>query len=641
MFNIKIYNNRIKLYGFPINLFKNLLRKKYKSTKIANIFDQEIIFFSRGIITIHNFFLPEFVYIIKGLNHTAFNKYLDDILNYSWMKDIDQHFSNIVNTNRLKNIKYTLKDYQKNFILLYNEKKQKYKLNGYILAFEQGLGKTLTSLALMECLNKKTTVIIAPKSTLKTVWKKEIQTVFNDEQSIWVIGDKPKRCKYYIVNYESIDKLSSIIKYFGKSVGFIIDECHNFRNSLTKRVNSLEKIIDSINCNDILMLSGTPIKAMGSEMIPALRLLDYYFDDEAEKIFKKVFGMKQLIALDIMKNRLGLMMHRKLKAEVFKLPPKNYQTVKIKIPNGKQYTLEKVRDTIAVFIKERQKFYFDNFHIYESDFNEVIEYLKTTSEGETEAFNQYLETIKELKKSGYKAHDAVFIEKIRNLNIYEKKVLRPLLPPDLRRKFDSSRSVIKYVDMKIMGEVIGGLLSKLRTAMFKEMIEHSPLCSIIQESSKKTICFTTFVDVAKNCSSYISNKCKMQSVSVYGETSSNITSIFKSFREDKKINPLIATIQTLSTGVTLTEANTVVFLNEPWRYVDKIQAEDRVHRIGQDTVVEVFTFILDTGDKLNLSTRMEEIVSWSKNMFDGIVGEQEKEKQLNPIIKRLMGYIPK
>ncbi len=49
------------------------------------------------------------------------------------------------------------------------KEKQKYNLRGLILAFEQGLGKTMTSLALMESLGKDCIIIVAPKSTTRTV----------------------------------------------------------------------------------------------------------------------------------------------------------------------------------------------------------------------------------------------------------------------------------------------------------------------------------------------------------------------------------------------------------------------------------------------------------------------------------------
>ena len=77
----------------------------------------------------------------------------------------------------------------------------------------------------------------------------------------------------------------------------------------------------------------------------------------------------------------------------------------------------------------------------------------------------------------------------------------------------------------------------------------------------------------------------------------------------------------MSTGVTLTEADTMIFLNKPWRHVDYAQASDRIHRIGQDVDVTIYSLVLDTGETENLSTRMESISEWSKEQFENIVGD--------------------
>ena len=106
---------------------------------------------------------------------------------------------------------------------------------------------------------------------------------------------------------------------------------------------------------------------------------------------------------------------------------------------------------------------------------------------------------------------------------------------------------------------------------------------------------------------------------VYGETSKEVPQLLKQFREDKSINPLVATMQTLATGVTLTEANQVIFINRPWRDADYKQSSDRVYRIGQDTECYIYTLTLDTGEEPNLSTSMKDILDWSKEMSEAIV----------------------
>lgn len=620
----------VKISGIQSRTLQHDLRKRYGSQRLLNIFERGWTFFGVGSITIHRFFLPELVYLLTVLPpRRDYPKIIELILTQSWLSSTRKSFSSRVNTSLInRDILLGLKPYQKQFIDLYDDQKQKHRLNGYILAFEQGLGKTLTSLALMHGLRKDAVIIVAPKSTIRTVWQNEINKVFKDKQDIWVVGEEPRKARFYIVNYESMEKISSCLLYLtsAKNVGIIVDESHNFRNVKAQRVIRLQSISKILRCEDVLLMSGTPVKAMGIEIIPTLDLIDPYFDSEARKIFVMTFGMSRDTALDIMKNRLGFMMHRKTKEEVLNLPTKTHKEINIRIPDGSKYELENVKITVLDFIRERNEYYKKSKEEYIRQYDECIEYLSFRPEKEMDIMyhmdlQRYKEVIGRLRKRGYNRYDSYQVAEVSWANEFEKTVLRPALPPDLRRQFDRSRSVVKYVDMKVMGEVIGGLLNRLRSEMFSKMLQNSPICDIIRESEKKTICFTTYTDVVRATEEYVKRKCGLNPLLVFGETTGNIKQILNNFKLDPRANPLIATIQTLSTGVTLTEANTIIFLNKPWRFTDISQAEDRVHRIGQDTNVFVFTFTLDTGQNPNLSTRMDDIVKWSKDMFEGMVGK--------------------
>lgn len=483
---------------------------------------------------------------------------------------------------------------------------------------------TITSLSLMNCLGKDGIIIVAPKSTLVNVWKNEIDKFFIEKQNIWVVGDNFKDARFFITNYESLDKLYNFHSVFRNkaNLGIIVDEMHNFKNIDAKRTKVLIDIQKLTHVNDILLMSGTPIKALGKEMIPALQIIDPFFDLEAEMSFKKALGVNVPVALDVLKNRLGLMMHRKTKEEVLNLPKKYENTVNIKIYNGDHFTIENVKDEIIKFSESRKQHYAINYNKFKEDYDISLEYFRNHCTRNDNEFMDYKSKVAYFIKNGYNYRskedrdDAVFC------NSFENKYITPCLPNELKKKFVKSKSVVKYVELTIMGEVIGGLLNKMRSEMFSSMLENSPLCELIAKSEKKTVCFTTFVDVAKGCENYVKNKCKYDPLLVYGDTTKNIVELLKSFRYEENKNPLIATIQTLSTGVTLNEASSCIFLNKPWRYVDYVQAYSRIYRLGQDTEVQIYNFVLDTGGKPNLSTRMEDIVNWSKEMFEGIVGTE-------------------
>ena len=622
-YNIKFIEdgNYIVIYDFPYKTFLSDCRKYFSSNKFNNIIDTFGFFTTK--VRIHKFFLPEFTYLLQVFpQRRSYTNVINLIYQKTWLKDTLKGYPSKIDYQKFTKYNLPLKPYQLEFIKFYEDRKNKFHLNGLILAFEQGLGKTLTSIALMDGLNKDCVIIVAPKSTIRTVWAAEIKKQIPDSP-VWVIGDSPQKARFYIVNYESIQKLDSVLHFItsSKDIGIIVDECHNFRTAGANRVKNLISLSKATNCRDILLMSGTPIKALGSEMIPALELIDPYFDEGAMNIFKKTFGLHTEYAIEVLRNRLGLMMYRKTKDEVLQLPKKTDHVIKVKIPNGKSYTEEAVKSQILKFIDERTKYYKTNHKQFEDDYNETIEFLKNHQSLNAD-LRRYLGIVDGLKKNGYNHMDADIVSDVTWANKFENEKIRPLLPTELRRKFDGSRAVIKYVNLKIMGEVIGGLLSRLRAEMFSEMIKFSPICDIIHHAEGKTILFTTYVKVAKQAMTYISDKCNVSPLLVTGETSKNLLGMLKSFKDDTDINPLVATIQTLSTGVTLTTANTVIFINQPWRYVDKIQAEDRVHRIGQEKDVFIYTLTLDTGSEKNLSTRINEIVAWSQNLFEGIIGDK-------------------
>lgn len=78
---------------------------------------------------------------------------------------------------------------------------------------------------------------------------------------------------------------------------------------------------------------------------------------------------------------------------------------------------------------------------------------------------------------------------------------------------------------------------------------------------------------------------------------------------------LVGTIGAMGTGLTLTAANTVIFLDEPWTMADKEQAEDRCHRIGQSESLTVYTIMC----KDTIDERVHEIITQKGELSDMIV----------------------
>ena len=205
-------------------------------------------------------------------------------------------------------------------------------------------------------------------------------------------------------------------------------------------------------------------------------------------------------------------------------------------------------------------------------------------------------------------------------NAYEKNKLIPTLPSDLQKKFKKSKGIVKYLPLVINGEFLGGVLGKLRAELHSALIEHSGIDDLVRNADKKTICFSNFVDTIQVAKRYFEGRGFMPLV-ISAETNHDVFAILNTFKTSNVANPLLATIQSLSTGVTLVCANVCIFLNQPFRSFEYEQASARVFRIGQDTQVYLYDLMLDTGTVGNLSTRMSEIQTWSKDQSDVILNK--------------------
>lgn len=625
---VKEEGTHYTIHNFPVIQFFNKLRKEYKTSKLEHLFEVigiRLFSANRRTIVIHKFFVPELLYLLSKYEFPS--SLINTIRNSTWVGAATPVTNSVDLAYINKMIDVKLYEHQTEFLKNYMTNKVTNHLRGYLLSFEQGLGKTITSLCLMEGLKKEHVVIICPKNTMMETWNAHLIKFFKDTQKVWVAGytkgPLTTSAKWIIVNYERIDEIKEfLIKNQMNNLGIIVDESHNFLRTSSQRTQLL---IDLANYNrnaDILLMSGTPIKSCGVEMIPLLRVLDPYFDDEAVTIFKRTFGFNTSIANDVLNARLDRMMTR-VRKDILDLPEKKETTISVRMPTGWMYTASQVEKEIVDFVKKRQDYYNQNLQSYLDAFEEVIEWLRDEpTVGGQPDFQRYLSIIDWLRESNIS--DARGNADIVWANQYENDVLIPALPEDLRKQFIWSKSVVKYLPLKIKGEVIGQLLTRLRMQMTTEMLQAADIKQYVDKAMKKTVVFTSYVDTIEVAYNYFQSN-GYNVAAVYGKTASELTATVKRFQEDQSVNPLIASLKMISTGATLTAANTVIFLNKPWRSIEYQQASDRVHRIGQDTECEIISLVLDTGKEANLSTRMEDIMQWSNDQFDQIVDKKERE----------------
>jgi SNF2 family DNA or RNA helicase len=85
------------------------------------------------------------------------------------------------------------------------------------------------------------------------------------------------------------------------------------------------------------------------------------------------------------------------------------------------------------------------------------------------------------------------------------------------------------------------------------------------------------------------------------------------------------TIQAGGVGITLTAASTVVFLDRTWSPAINIQAEDRLHRIGQKEAVQVIDIVAKNTVDLGKLTKLEAGWRFIKTLLGDKVEEPKPE----------------
>jgi SNF2 family DNA or RNA helicase len=113
---------------------------------------------------------------------------------------------------------------------------------------------------------------------------------------------------------------------------------------------------------------------------------------------------------------------------------------------------------------------------------------------------------------------------------------------------------------------------------------------------------------------------KYNPVVITGETKdADRQSIVNKFQNDDSVKVILGTTGALGTGLTLTAATEVVFLDDPWNNATKEQACDRAHRIGTKYAVTIHTIIAhDTYDE-----HVRDIVAGKKDLSDTIVEKKD------------------
>lgn len=166
-------------------------------------------------------------------------------------------------------------------------------------------------------------------------------------------------------------------------------------------------------------------------------------------------------------------------------------------------------------------------------------------------------------------------------------------------------------------------------AKLKRLLE---MAQDLTSCGKKIVVFSNWIEPLRTAYRWL-NKKKIKTVSYVGTMSQEDREKSKrTFIEDPSCMVILGTIGALGTTHTLTVAQDVIFLDQPWSMADLEQAEDRCYRVGTTGTVNVYYLIA----KDTIDDKVYDIImrkdSWSKFIVDNDLNVKQNPELLKYLI---------
>jgi hypothetical protein len=108
-----------------------------------------------------------------------------------------------------------------------------------------------------------------------------------------------------------------------------------------------------------------------------------------------------------------------------------------------------------------------------------------------------------------------------------------------------------------------------------------------------------------------------------------------SFQQDDGPQLIVCSLRAASQGITLTRASNVAFLELDWTPARHDQAEDRLHRIGQDSAVTAWYLLAPN----TIDETMAELLQRKRSLIDAVTDGQvrNEERMVDAVVRELRG----
>lgn len=460
------------------------------------------------------------------------------------------------------------------------------KYDRFLLADEQGLGKTM-QLINIACIRKQTKgykhcLIICGVNGLKWNWRNEIEKHSNEKG--YILGtryDKSGKEKIGSMN----DRLEDLIVienvYNTKFKGifdaypyFLITNIETLRDE--KIINKLKELCDKGIINMLALDEGHHCKDVSSIQGKALLKL------QAET-------MISMTGTPIMNNPLDAYIH-------------------LKWLGYEKHAFYSFKQHYCVF---------GGFGGYQIVAYRNLDQLK-------EQFDDIM--LRRLKKDVLDLPDKIYIDEYVEMTPKQNKIYKEV-KAEIKENIDMVVNAInplaEMIRLRQATGYTGILSSTIQESAKLDRLEE--LLDEITANNEKAIIFSNWTSVTNPVFDRLK---KYNPAIITGETKNRVEQQDK-FMNNSTCKIIIGTIGAMGTGLTLTAATNVIFLDEPWNMAIKSQAEDRAHRIGTKSNVNIITLMC----KDTIDERIHELVqkkgALADLLIDGKMNTQNKSDLVN------------
>lgn len=239
----------------------------------------------------------------------------------------------------------------------------------YVLS-EMGVGKTRAALWAFDYLRREgeahKLLVVAPLSTLTTVWENEIFENFPHLKTKVLYGDAKKRRKLlsqpadiYIINHDGVEVLHPELFARTDIDAVIVDELASYRNNRNLRWKNLAPIVKRSGFAWGLTGSPTPnapTDGYGQAKLLTPETVGFSFKSFKDRTMRQLGPFKWIErpeALDIVHAAMQPAV-RFTRDQCFDLPPTTYTTLSVALAKEAQVAYKKMYDDLAIQVRTHE-----------------------------------------------------------------------------------------------------------------------------------------------------------------------------------------------------------------------------------------------------------------------------------------------